>query len=108
MTPEQMESEIARLRETVSAMQMKDEARQKNWRSLRFAATFLGLLYICASIGCLIAGHILSRPEPILSALQYVLLFTAFPTILLANVLREPNPNARAEMEATLRSARGG
>jgi hypothetical protein len=107
MTLEQMETEIASLQETVSTMQKKDEARQKNWRSLRFAATFVGVLYICVSMGCLIAGLFLSRPIPLLSALQYSLLFTAIPTILLANVLLEPKPNARADMEAALRRARG-
>ena len=108
MTLEQMEAEIAALRATVSAMQKKDEARQKSWRSLRFAAMFVGLLYIFASMGLLIAGIVISRPMPFLSDMQYMLLFTAIPTILLANVLVEPNPEARAQLEAKLRRSREG
>jgi hypothetical protein len=111
VTLEQMETEIAALRATVSAMQKKDEARQKSWRSLGFAAIFIGLLYICVSIGLLIAGIVISRPIPLLSAMQYMLLFTAIPTILLGNALVKPNttdPEARAQLEAKLRRSREG
>jgi hypothetical protein len=106
MTLEQMQTEVTSLREAISAMQKKDEARQKNWRSYRFAAAFIGILYLCGSLGLLIAGLVISRPMPLLSAMQYALLFTALPTILLANVLIEPNPDARAQMEAALRRSR--
>jgi hypothetical protein len=106
MTLEQMQTEVASLREAVSAMQRKDEARQKNWRSYRFAALFIGILYICGSLGFLIAGLVISRPMPLLSALQYALMFAALPAILLANVLLEPNPDAQAQMEAALRRSR--
>ena len=90
MTPQEMDTEIASLRKTVSMLQRKDEARQKNWRALRFAAGFVGVLYILGSLGLLITGIVMSRPVPLVAAMQYTLLFAAIPTILLANVLIEP------------------
>jgi len=100
MTLEQLETEIAGLREAVSAMQNKDEARQKKWRGLRLAATFCGVLYLFGFLGCLVTRLVMSRPVPLLLDLQFTLLFVAIPTILLANVLLEPNPDLRARMEA--------
>jgi Na+/H+ antiporter NhaD/arsenite permease-like protein len=92
MTIEQMETEIASLRETVSAMQRKDEARQKDWRIYKFAAVFGGLLYVAGSMAFLIWGRLLSEKMPLLSSMQYSLLYAAIPMILLANVLKEPVP----------------
>ena len=107
MTLEQMETEIADLHKTVSAMQKKDETRRKHWRSFRFAATFIGLMYIAGSMGCLIAGLFLPRPVPMLTTLQYALFFAALPTILLANVLNEPSSeDPKSELVDKLQRAR--
>jgi len=86
MTLEQMETEIASLRETVSAMQKKEEARQTNLRTYRFAAGFIALFYIAASMGCLIAG-VLLKVTSLTTIAPPVIVASAVPMILLANVV---------------------
>ena len=86
MTPEQMETEIAGLRETVTTMQKAGEARQKNLRTYRYVAAFIALLYIAASIGCVIAGVLLNAAS--LTTLAPVIIIAAVPVILLANVVK--------------------
>jgi hypothetical protein len=86
MTQQEIENELKSLREL-------EEARKKNWRSIRKAALFVAVLFVLLGGGLLVfsIAYTDSRPEALQTGIMFFgwsVLLSSFPLSLLAGALR--------------------
>jgi cytochrome bd-type quinol oxidase subunit 2 len=95
MTHEEMENEIASLREQALRQRQQEEARQKNWRSIRTGATIIALLLCAAAFGLIAVGlwlELASSPSRSHLFVPFALLLTvgSLPMTFLKAALTDP------------------
>ena len=88
MTQEEIESELRSLRAL-------EDARRKNWRSIRRSAAVCGVLFAFAGIGFEVAGLIIyvtssSSQSHVLQQAGAIFILLALPMILLRSALIHP------------------
>jgi membrane protein CcdC involved in cytochrome C biogenesis len=86
MTQQEIESELRNLRAL-------EEARRKNWRSVRRSAAFCGVLFALVGIGFEVVGLILTSSSSQSHVVQQaggMFILLALPMIFLRNALIDP------------------
>jgi hypothetical protein len=88
MTQQEIESELHNLRAL-------EEARRKNWRSVRRSAPFCGVFFALTGMGCEVAGLIIyltssSSESYVLQQAGVTFILLALPMIFLRNALIDP------------------
>ena len=88
MTQQEIESELHNLRAL-------EEARRKNWRSVRRSAPFCGVFFALTGMGCEVAGLIIyltssSNQSHVLQQAGVTFILLALPMIFLRNALIDP------------------
>ncbi len=85
MTQQEIEDELKCLRE-------QEQARRKNWRSIRRSAAFCAIVFVICGIGFLAfsIAYPGTRHETFSGAIMFIML--SLPLSLLSSALRDPTP----------------
>jgi hypothetical protein len=83
MTQQEIEDELKSLRE-------QEQARRKNWRSIRRSAALISAVFLIAGIGFFAFSIAYPNTGMLQTAMMFIML--SLPTTLLSSALRDPIP----------------
>lgn len=83
MTQQEIEDELKSLRE-------QEQARRKNWRSIRRSAALISAVFLIAGIGFFAFSIAYPNAGMLQTAMMFLML--SLPTTLLSSALRDPIP----------------